>query len=429
MHQGTERPREGCNLHGALQTLSCIRNVVPVIHSNSGCGIQNFLARKAGSGLGYINGYSVPSSNVYEKQIIFGGASRLREQIKNTVKVVKGNLYAIISGCESEMVGDDVFAMTQEITEQGESVICCKAPGFRGNQYAGYENAVDAIISQLPEIVNYSAGTTKGLVNIWGVLPGQDICWQGNLNEIKRILGNAGIKANVLFGYGQGIEHWKNIRSAELNVVVSKWGIKAAESLKWKYGMPYILFDDVGMGEKETGNFVRRISESLAVNMDEVEAYLKKEKDKFTHNLEKIAEYYFDFDFQKSVAVVGDESTVIRYSGFLSNYVGMEVEAAIITDFTGETDEQNTPDKLKPLANEIYFSKDSGEIDEILANSNIDLILGSGLENPAAKKLNIPNCIISYPAYGKIVIDKSNVGYAGAVSLLEDLGSLIINGQ
>jgi nitrogenase molybdenum-iron protein beta chain len=84
-----KNPRNGCALHGALMTASAIRGVTPIVHSSSGCAVQNYLSGHSAARLG---GLEVPGTNVLEKQVIVGGGSRLREQIKNTVKVMDGSL-------------------------------------------------------------------------------------------------------------------------------------------------------------------------------------------------------------------------------------------------------------------------------------------------------------------------------------------------
>jgi nitrogenase molybdenum-iron protein beta chain len=427
MYDSIERGRQGCNLQGALQTLTEIRGVVPILHSTSGCGIQNYYANKSGLNKnGFLGGYEIPNTNVFEKQVIFGGTSRLREQIKNTVKVLKGDLYVVLSGCEAEMVGDDSISMTQEIVDQGEKAIYYKAPGFAGNQYTGYVGVLDAIINKLPNVISLSTEIKKGLVNIFGILPKQDIYWKGNLAEIDRLLRNVGIKVNTLFGYGQGLDQWKTISNAELNIVVSKWGIPAAEKLKEKYGTPYVVFDHIGLGE-EIEDFVRTVAKELGTDLGIVEEYLLNEKKKFVYALEQFAEYAYVYDFQKPVAIVGDESTVIRYSRFLTKYWGIDIEIAIITDFIGSAEDQVISASLQGIANEIYFSKDTSTINKIIKAGNIELILGSGLENTAAEKLKIPNYIVSYPAYHKVIISQSDIGYQGAVFILEELSSLLIN--
>ena len=426
MHESTERTRQGCNLQGALQTLNEIKGIIPILHSNPGCGVQNYFANKATfSSYGYLGGYEIPNSNVFEKQVIFGGTSRLREQIKNTVKVLKGDLYVVLSGCEAEMVGDDIIAMTQEIIDQGEKAIFYKAPGFAGNQYTGYTGVLNAIITQLPKVFNPPTDKKKGLINILGILPKQDIHWKGNLAELKRIFGAIGIEANTLFGYGQGLEQWKQLPEAELNLVVSKWGISAAEKLKEQYGTPYLVFDSIGLGT-EIEAMIRAVAEALVVDPVSVERYLQEEKKSFAHVLEQFSEYAYDHDFQKTVAIIGEESTVVRYGSFLTKYWGMEIEIAIITDFLGSTEEQEIPEALREVAKEIYYSKDTSTISKIIRSGKIELILGSGLENEVARHLGIPNYIISYPAIGKVIINKSDIGYSGADSILEDLSNVLL---
>lgn len=430
MPEYIERSRYGCNLQGALQTLGEIQGVIPILHSTPGCGIQNYIANKAGgNGAGYITGYSIPNSNVYEKQVIFGGTSRLREQIKNTVKVLNGDLYVTLSGCEAEMVGDDIISMTQEIIDQGEKAIYYKGPGFKGDQHIGYEGIVDAIISQLPEVTKVNTEKERGLINLFGIIPKQDLYWQGNLNEIERILGHLDIKVNKLFGFKQGIEDWKKVPSAQLNIVVSKWGVKAAEKLEKRYGTPYIFIDNIGLGVEEIETFIRKTAGTLGIDQQKTEEYLKDEKEKFTYLLTQIAEYYYDNDFQRQAVIVGDESTVTRYAEFLTKYFGMAIQAVVITDFIGESAKQVASEKLKDLAAEVLFEKDGREIDKIITNSEAEIIFGSGLENAIAKKRNIPIHIISYPAFGKVIIGKSDAGYQGALNAIEDISSVLVTNK
>jgi nitrogenase molybdenum-iron protein beta chain len=119
-----ESPRNACALIGALQTIQAIEGFVPIIHSTAGCALQQYLGGSVaggGVGAGLAEGATVSSSNISEKHVVFGGSSRLREQIKNTVKVLKGDL------CSPDrlrhMVGDDIPAMAKEAREQGLPVI------------------------------------------------------------------------------------------------------------------------------------------------------------------------------------------------------------------------------------------------------------------------------------------------------------------
>ena len=120
-----ERPGIGCALHGALHSAAAVPGVVPILHATAGCGIQ---AHRNGAAAGWagpdpLGGMAAPGPNLFEKQVVFGATARLREQIKNTVKVIDGQLYVVLSDCATEMIGDDVPAMAKEARDQGMKVL------------------------------------------------------------------------------------------------------------------------------------------------------------------------------------------------------------------------------------------------------------------------------------------------------------------
>lgn len=430
MSKSLERGRYGCNLHGAIQTIAQIQGVVPILHTIPGCGLQQDIAKKVGGAFAtYLQGYEIPSSNIYEKQVIFGGTSRLREQIKNTVKVFEADLYVTLSGCESEMVGDDSISMTQEIVDQGEKAIYYKAPGFKGDQYIGYEGIVNALIDKLPSVYENLTVETEDnriRVNVLGIIPGQDIYWQGNLDEIQRVLQALGIEVNKLLGYKQSIDNWRRLNTASLNIVVSKWGIEAAKKLKDLYGTPYTVVDNLGIGPEAVEQLVKSVATELDINLDTAKEFIDAERERFRYSLKQIAEYYYDYDFQKRVVIIGDESTTIRYADFLTTYLGMEILAIIITDFVGEEEEQESSEFLRSLAYEIYYKKDTREISQIIEQISPEFVLGSSLEEEISTSIGAYHYTISYPAYHKVIIGSCNIGYKGAIEIIEDLSSILL---
>lgn len=141
-------PPASCALHGAILTAAAIPGVIPLVHSTPGCALR------AGTGVtGDLSGAPpglplVASTNLAEKHVVFGGTSRLREEIKNTLAVVESGLVAVLTGCPTEMIGDDVAAMVKEVTSQGEAVIDIQTAGFRGPARAGYDLLMSAFASR-----------------------------------------------------------------------------------------------------------------------------------------------------------------------------------------------------------------------------------------------------------------------------------------
>ena len=434
MEESIEASRNSCALHGAIQTIQGIEGFIPIIHSTAGCGIQQYLGgiKSSGcSGSGYSGGFAIPSSNVAEKQVIFGGTSRLREQIKNTVKVIKGDAYVVVTGCTTELVGDDIFAMTKESLEQGYPVIAANTPGFKGQVHFGYELILKSILKQLGSITTLSTEKNKGLINIFGIIPEQDIYWRGNLEEIKRILESLGLKVNTLFGNDQGIKEWGQIPSAELNLVFSTWGLTSAQYLEETYGTPFISLNNIPVGFKDTADFVEIVSAKLNLNQDTVNEYIKKEEKYTNYYIDNILDIYFDYNFQKEFAIIGDSSTALGISRFLVKSFGLIPKTIIITDNVAEDYRQKIEvEFLSLLPSEeptVYFIDDLGQIEDILKISNIDLIIGSSLEKRISKNLNIPLQIISFPLTDKVILNKTYVGFKGSLTLLEDLSTEILS--
>lgn len=417
-----KNPRNGCGLHGAIQTVEEIKGVVPIVHSNAGCTIQNYLANKAsGLGNGYVSGYSIPGTDAQERHVIFGGASRLREQIKNTIKVVNGDLYIVLNSCESAMVGDDIAAMTKESVEQGESVIDCLIAGFHGDSHYGYENVVTDIIKKLSTVRKIEVEKDERLVNIFGILPQKDIYFKGDLAEIKRILEGIGLKVNTFFGPENGVKEFEIAQNAALNIVFSKWGVKPAEKLEELYDVPKLVFASIPTGIQEVKEFVGKVAEALNLEEEKVNAFLKKEEATFRYYFQGIVDDFYEEQAGRKIALVGDESTVLRVGRFAKNYLGAIVDVAVITDgFPGEDGKIKKSEELKALANEIYFTQDGKEIDNILVHSDVELILGSSLEDEAAKKKETLNLEISYPVYHKAIVNKTYAGVNGALTFTED---------
>jgi nitrogenase molybdenum-iron protein beta chain len=403
--------------------------MVPIVHSTPGCAVQQHYAAGAG-GLANpsFSGFDIPCSNVYEKQIIFGGASRLREQMKNAVKVFDGELYVVLSGCESEMVGDDVPAMTKELAEQGVPVIHYEAAGFKGSLYHGYEGVTDAVFTGLLPDAHEKAGPDgQPLVNVLGVIPGADLYWQGNLREIQRVFHCVGLRPNTLLGYGQGVKNWKEARGAKLSVVFSKWGLKAAETLKKHYCIPYIEVDGGFLGEKAGADFLRRLAGQVTIDERRLDGFIGREKGRFIYALNQIKEYYFDVLSGLKLVIVGDEGTVLRYCDFLTGFLDFSLAAAIVTDTAAPVAPLQAPPALSRLGGSLHFSSDTAEIAAIIAGANADLVLAGALERPIANKLALPLLTVSSPAEQPVILNRCDFGCNGALTLLEDLARAVKN--
>lgn len=417
----TRASRNGCAFHGALQTLLAIPGTVPIIHSSAGCGFQHYLGTLE-QGSGGCGGAALPSTNVLERQIIFGGGSRLREQIKNAVKVVEGELYAVLTGCAAEMVGDDVPALVRETRDQGGAIVGVHSPGFRGTAQLGYQAC---LASLLKESATSAAGEkTPGTVNLLGVLPGRDPFWEGNLTELRRLLASVGLKANPLFGWDASPGALRELHRAEASLVLSPWGLPAAEYLRDQAGVPVVDLGYLPVGARETGVMLSRLGEALGLDPAVITAVLAREQRREAHYLEKIADAYFDRGFQRSFSVVGESGLVCGVVRFLAGTLGLIPASVVITDHPPEEVRPRLEEILRrdgPCPEAIVYAEDQGEIGTHLVETGAELVLGSALEAEAAAALKAPLVQVSSPVADRAILAGCSAGIDGGLRLVEEL--------
>lgn len=417
-----DTPRHSCALGGALSTVGAIKGLVPIIHGGPGCGGQVFYGQNFAGGYrgsGVLGGVSIPSTNTYEREVVFGGEDRLREQIRTTLELIKGDDYVVLTGCMVALIGDDVRAIVQEYKDQKTRVIFAETPGFKGGSNEGYEIVLSALIDQLAE----KKPKIKRRVNLLGIVPSQDVFWQGNLAEIERILTSIGLEVNTLFN---GIP-FEEVGASELNIVLSPWaGVSVAEKLKENFGTPYIIHS-LPIGAADTTAFVNRISS--AMNLDTKE-FTSGEEEHFFQYIDKVADFLIDFDVQLHFATISDAGYAVALNRFLVNELGWLPSVAIVTDQVPEQHQAYIRNALKlgkGLAPKIIYESDSWKIWDEVEKRQPGFILGSSLDKEAAERIGAWRLSVSFPITDRVVLDRGYAGYHGATTLIEDILSSIVS--
>lgn len=424
-----EQPRYSCAL-GAQQSVVAIKRAVPILHAGPGC--SNKINNLIGQGEGYAGGSTIPCTNVSESEIVYGGEHRLREVIEGSFKVIDADLYVVLTGCTSDIVGDDVGRVTADFQHLGKPIVFAETGGFKSNNYVSHEKVVNAIIDQYVDKFGSKVATKKELVNVFSVIPYQDPYWNGNLQELKRILEGIGLEVNILFGQdSRGIEEWKTIPEAEFNLVISAWaGLGIAENLKNKYGTPYLHFPYLPIGGNETSKFLRQVGDFASLEKTRIERFIKKEEGKFYSHIERTSNFMLEFRYgiPRRFYTLLDASYSIGFSKFLLNELGILPAKQFIVDNTPEEFRESIRKQFVEISEfrsaEVDFVIDGGKIHEEIKkddHKNRALILGSGWERDIAKEIGADLLIVSVPVFYRLVLNCGYVGYAGGLRAIEDI--------
>jgi nitrogenase molybdenum-iron protein beta chain len=433
-----EQVRYGCAL-GAMVSVSAIPGAMPITHCGPGCTAKQagVLIGNGAQGGGYSAGPVIPSVNASENEVVFGGEKKLRELIKSSLAVVKADLFVVLNGCIGELVGDDIGAVVKEYQDLGFPIVHADTGGFKGNNLLGHEIVVKAIIDQF--VGDYKGRKTKGTVNVWTEVPFQNTFWRGDLEEIKRILTNSGFKVNILFGpESGGAQEWKSIPKAQFNLLISPWvGLDTVKHLEKKYKQPYLHIPTIPIGAKETTDFIRKVVEFAGIDNKKAEEFIKVEEKRYYYYLDSFSEFFSEYGWSSPsiYAVISDSAYGLAINRFLSDQIGLVPAIQVITDNTPEKYRKQIADEFKKLSEgistDVEFEEDGYRIGQIIRNTDFKgrspIIFGTSWDRDLAKELHGYIIEIGLPTSNEIVINRSNIGYKGALSFLEKLYTTITN--
>jgi nitrogenase molybdenum-iron protein beta chain len=443
MSKFVERPRYVCALGGAVATLKGLPRTIPILHSATGCGGNVAMALNQGAGYlgsGYCSGQALPSSNVSERDIVFGGEGRLIEQIENTLKIVDGDLYFILTGCMVEMIGDDINNALKKFQNNKTQVLGAETGGFHGNSFKGYEIVLKTLFK---DFVLESPVKDRKLINLWGIVPVQDVFWKGNLQILKDLIVKLGYKVNTFFGHKETLDNLRNAAEATLNIVVSDtFGVEAAQLFEEIHGVPYITVP-FPIGDHGTEKFLKTVGNALGIEKAFVDKVLSDEKEYYYSYLERIADVANDLDLQRYAVVVGDSNYTQAVAKFLADDLGWLPEVVVITDFLSDEQKEKISENFNSFDSgvkpEVHFDTDANNVKYYInrhwPQSNGQryhdgftpgFIVGSAIERDVAEELKVPQLTVTYPISNRIVLDRAYAGYIGGLRLAEDiLGTLV----
>jgi nitrogenase molybdenum-iron protein beta chain len=438
-----DRPKYLCALGGAIATLTNLPRVVPILHAAAGCGGNLGIALNGAAGYlgsGYCGGLALPSSNVVEHEVVFGGEKRLKEQIENTLKIMDGDLYVVVTGCMVDMIGDDIHSVVKNLSSPDKPILALNTGGFKGTSFKGYELVLQTLFR---EYVKKSVRKKRNTVNLWGIVPAQDVFWEGNLVALKALLNKLGVRVNTFFAPGETLSNLRNAASASLNLVVSEaYGVEAAKVFEEVHGVPFVTLP-FPIGDHGTERFLRLAGKALQASADTVEEVIRGERAHYYNYVERIADIYNDIELQRYAVIVADANYAPALARFAADDLGWLPELVVIPDLL---DEERQAQVLKGfdgfksgLKPKVAFDTNVCNVEKHLrehwpaklGQRYVDsfspaFVLGSVFERELAEKLGAPHLSVSFPISNRVVLDRTYAGYAGGLRLIEDIFSSLV---
>lgn len=425
MSQVTENPKGGCVLAGINSVLGAIDRVCPIYHSGPGCCMQTTAADQGQSGhksSRFVSFVSLPSTNMLEKEVVFGGTEKLRTTVQGAIDIIDADAYFVLTGCTAGIIGDDIVSVTEEFQDKGYSVYQIETPGFVGDSNLGYETVWTTMINQ---VIEEDVPKDDKLVNIFGVIPYHDPFWSGALEEIDRILSALGLKVNTFFTKHQGIETIRKCSGAALNIIINPWLFKGpAKKMEQKFGIPSIRVPGLFVGATDTTKFVRQVAEAMHLDQEIVDKVIAAEE-----------EYVYDYLAQsvgvvswKRFAVVADANNAVGITRYLANDFSFTPVLVIVSEpLFRQEDKDRIVAQIEDLEYakppKVIFASDQYEINQALREEEeeITLLIGSSNEREVALEKDIQFILAAFPMNERLVFNRTYAGYRGSLTFTEDL--------
>ena len=391
-------PMQGCRMIGAVRAFIGIKDCYVVLHSPPGCHSGMMMLEVVQDN----SDWRIAVSGMHQRDLVYGAEHKCLLAIKKVYEKFKPSFIVAMDCCSSGILGEDLESVVEQAKKEIDAeIIYFSGAGYHSLAYYGYEEALEELTKFMEQ-----KETIKNSINLIGIKK-DDFKAKEDVEEIKRICNNAGVKINAILTY-DSFKNIKNAPNAELNVVFGD-GVKLAEEMKKTFGIPYVVVD-YPYGLNGTLEFLNAMDDFLDVNFE----FVRKEKEKINKIVEKV-QFYLKGFYGMSCAVVGDYKA-IGFAKFLSDEIGFDLDILGISKF------YNMENKLRDAKDfvENVVIEDRKKLEDKIMENEIEMLFGSTYEKKIAQDKGIPLIRFSYPVVDELSLTNTPLaGFNGIPTIIE----------
>ncbi len=371
--------QRACVYCGARVVLNPITDAFHIVHGPIGCASYTWDIRgslTSGSEL-FRNSFS---TDLQEKDIVFGGAVKLTAAIDEVMQQYAPKLIFVYATCIVGVIGDDVEAVCRDAEKKyGIRVIAVKAPGFSGTKSTGYRMACNALM----QLLTPHADQPKAVgVNILG-----DYNLAGEMWIIKNYLRDMGIPVVATFTGDASYDTLIKAPTAQLNIVQCAGSMMyLAHRMEDAFGIPWMKASFFGV--EDTSTALRQVAEHLHDSQakERAEAIIAKRAPVAEEFLQR---YKAHFIGKKAAIFVGGGFKAIS---LIRQFNEMGIETVVVGTQTGKEEDYEIISSLVNPGTIILDDANPAELETFMKEKGADILVGGVKERPLAYKLGIAFC-------------------------------------
>jgi nitrogenase molybdenum-cofactor synthesis protein NifE len=400
--------QRACVFCGSRVVLYPIADALHLIHGPIGCASYTWDIRGALSSGPQLHRMSF-STDLKEKDIIFGGEKKLYGALVQLIDKYSPNAAFVYATCIVGLIGDDVDSVCKRVSdEKGIPVLPVHSEGFKGTKKDGYKAACEA----MAEIVG--TGSTEGItplsINIMGEFNIAGEAW-----TIKDYYERMGLEVVSVFTGDGRVDRIKRSHGASLNVVQCSGSMMyLAEIMKKRYGIPYIRVSYFGIEDMSKALYdVAEHFEDHPLIMEKTQNIVREEIKAIYPELKR---YKKALSGKKAAVYVGGAFKAFSMIKALRS-VGMKVVLA--GSQTGNRDDYQLLREMCDDGTVIVDDANPLELSKYCIEKEADLFIGGIKERPIAYKLGIGFCDHNHER------KLSLAGYSGMLNFAREVYSSV----
>lgn len=369
--------QRACVYCGARVVLNPITDAIHLVHGPIGCASYTWDIRgslSSGAEL-YRNSFS---TDLREKDVIFGGEPKLTRAIDELVEKYRPKLIFVYSTCIVGVIGDDLEAVCKaQAKKYNIEIIPIQSSGFIGNKSAGYRAACDGLLRLIKPPLGQKTFKKKNCINLLG-----DFNLAAETWIIRGYLEKMGIELNVAFTGDSTFESLKKAPQASLNIVQCAGSmIYMAQKMEEQYQIPYLRISFVGI--EDTIASLRKIAYSLKDKEMAARAEMLIAEEG-TRIAPVIDSYREKLAGKKAAVYVGGGFKAIS---LIKQFRELGIEVVMIGTQTGSKDDYAAIGELVIEGTVVLDDANPAELERFMLEKGAHILVGGVKERPLAYKL------------------------------------------
>ena len=355
----------------------------------------------------------VPCTYLDGADFVYGTAEKVEAALRYFGEKFRFDLLVIVDSPGASLIGDELKELAARVLPH-KPVAVLESPGYSEFFSDGYDRAVSTLLRQLSVFAPRKPRGQKPRVNLLGVSIWHRY-WEGDLEEMRRLLGLCGIEVNCCLCAGCTMAEVRALPDADLNLLLyPEMGRDTAAFLEERFGTPCYVFDGPPVGFRATEEAFREICARLGTDAAPLLTESERSRAEAWFQLNDLDQMNY-LSSGSTFAVEGMDSVALAYTSFLTEYLGLTPECVSLT---GSPD-GGTREKLRALLRSCRA--EDAELRDIL-DSRAELVFADANTIAAlhTRQDAFSGIEISLPGMGYVdFVKKTHLGLRGALFLTE----------